>query len=386
MRLRLTWHSSGHPSSQVFTHHPHHVFDRLRLATHARLTLIIQSRLSPATPQWLSPGICPVQSWIITLTINAMRTSAAWLLLAATAVAPGQTLLVLNKEEATLAIVDPRANKIVARIPTGEAPHEITASSDGRLAFVANYGSKTPGSTISVIDLIAKKELRRVDLGPLRRPHGIAYLDGKVYFTAELNKLIGRYDPAANQIDWLLGTGQNTTHMVLPSKDGIYLFTANIGSNTITIIERATGNETIVPVGKGPEGLDLTPDGKQLWTAHSGDGGISIIDIATRQVVETFNIRTKRSNRIKFTPDGKLALISDLSGNELVILDTASRKEVKRINAGKAPEGILIVPDGSRAYIAVSGENQIAILDLKTLEVTGHLGTGSGPDGMAWIN
>jgi YVTN family beta-propeller protein len=315
-----------------------------------------------------------------------MRTSAAWLLLAATTVGPGQTLLVLNKEEATLAIVDPRANKIVARIPTGEAPHEITASSDGKLAFVANYGSKTPGSTISVIDLIAKKELRRVDLGPLRRPHGIAYLDGKVYFTAELNKLIGRYDPAANQIDWLLGTGQNTTHMVLPSKDGIYLFTANIGANTITIIERATGNETIVPVGKGPEGLDLTPDGKQLWTAHSGDGGISIIDIATRQVVETFNIRTKRSNRIKFTPDGKLALISDLSGNELVILDTASRKEVKRINAGKAPEGILIVPDGSRAYIAVSGENQIAILDLKTLEVTGHLGTGSGPDGMAWIN
>jgi len=315
-----------------------------------------------------------------------MRTSAAWLILAAYTAATAQTLLVLNKEEATLTIVDPRANKILARIPTGEAPHEITASTDGKLAFVANYGSKTPGSTISVIDLVAKKELRRVDLGPLRRPHGIAYLDGKVYFTAELNKLIGRYDPAANQIDWLLGTGQNTTHMVLPSKDGIYLFTANIGANTITIIERATGNETIVSVGKGPEGLDLTPDAKQLWTAHSGDGGISIIDIATRQVVETFNIHTKRSNRIKFTPDGKLALVSDLSGSELVVLDAASRKEVKRINVGKAPEGILIVPDGSRAYIAVSGENQIAILDLKTLEVTGHLATGNGPDGMAWIN
>jgi YVTN family beta-propeller protein len=308
------------------------------------------------------------------------------LILAASALAPAQTLLVLNKEDATLAIVDPRSNKILARIPTGEAPHEIAASTDGKLAFAANYGSKTPGNTISVIDLVNKKELRRVDLGPLRKPHGIAYFDGKVYFTAELNKLIGRYDPAVNQIDWLLGTGQNSTHMVLPSKDGNYLFTANIGANTITIIERATGNETVVPVGKGPEGLDLTPDGKQLWTAHSGDSGISIIDIATRQVTGTFNIHTKRSNRIKFTPDGKLVLVSDLSGNELVILDAASRKEIKRINPGKGPEGILIVPDGSRAYIAVSGENQLAILDLKTLEITGHLATGNGPDGMAWVN
>lgn len=301
---------------------------------------------------------------------------------------PSPALLVLNKEESSLAIVDPVSGKVVARVPTGEGPHEVTASTDGKLAFVGNYGVRTPGSTISVIDLAARKELRPVDLGSLRRPHGITFADGKVYFTAEVNKLIGRYDPSSDRIDWLFGTGQNGTHMVLVSKDTDRIFTANIGSDTITIIERASGplgwNEFQIPVGKGPEAIDISPDGKELWTAHSRDGGVSIIDIASKKVIQTFDIATKRSNRLKFTPDGKRVLISDLEGGELVVLDRADRKQVKRMKLGHSPEGILIPPDGLRAYVAVAGDNHVAIIDLQTLEVTGRISTGSGPDGMAW--
>jgi len=276
---------------------------------------------------------------------------------------PNPALLVLNKEDATLAIVDPRDGKVVGLVPTGEAPHEVAASPDGKLAFVANYGARNPGNTISVIDLSAQKELRRVDLGPLRRPHGIIFVDGKVYFTAEVNKLIARYDPVSNKIDWLLGTGQNGTHMVLLSKDA---------------------NQILIPAGKGPEAIDLSPDGRELWTAHSRDGGVSIIDVAAKKVAQTLDVQTKRSNRLKFTPDGRLVLISDLEGGELVVLDRAERKQIKRIQLGRSPEGILIVPDGSHAYVGVAGENNVAVIDLKTLEVTGRISTGSGPDGMAW--
>src|SRR5262252_10431786 len=124
---------------------------------------------------------------------------------------PSPALLVLNKEDATLSIIDPGTLKTVAQIPTGEGPHEIAASDDGKMAFVANYGGRTPGNSISVMDLVAQKEIRRVDLGALRRPHGITFAEGKVWFTAEQNRVIARYDPAANQIDWLLGIGQNGT-------------------------------------------------------------------------------------------------------------------------------------------------------------------------------
>ena len=197
----------------------------------------------------------------------------------------------------------------------GESPHETVASSDGKLAFVSNYGSTTPGSTISVIDLVAQKELRRLDLGTLRRPHGLAYSHGKLYFTCENSKIIGSYDPAADKIDWLLGTGQDTTHMIELNADASELYTANIGSNTVSIIDRAgAGNWSVtnVAVGKGPEAFDITPDGKELWASGSRDGSVSIVDIAQKRVVHTFNLQTKRSNRLRFTPDGKLVLITDL--------------------------------------------------------------------------
>ena len=301
---------------------------------------------------------------------------------------PSPALLVLNKAENSLAIVDPATQKVVARIPTGEGPHEIAASSDGKLAVVTNYGAKTPGHSLSVIDLITQKEIHRVDLGPLGRPHGILFADGKFYFTAELNKLIARYDPATNQLDWLLGVGQNRTHMLVRSKYLNEFFTSNVDSGTVTAIEKSSDpsgwKETNIPVGKAVEGIDISPDDKEVWAANAGDGTVSIIETATSKVIHTIEARTKHSNRLKFTPDGKLALVSDPEANELVILDTATRKITKLLNVGRNPGGILIVPDGSRAYVALAGDNAVAIIDLHTLELAGQIPTGQGPDGLAW--
>ena len=266
-------------------------------------------------------------------------------------------------------------------------------SRDGTLAFVANYGARTPGSTLSVIDLVARKELRRVDVKPLLRPHGLAVADGKVFFTSETEKMIGQYDPASGEIARVFRTGQEGTHMVLVSRDAKKIVAVNIGSNTITALERAPATtntaaagwlETVIPVGRGPEGLDWSPNGKELWTAHSRDGGVSIIDTAMKQVVERLNLQTKRSNRLKFTPDGRRVLVTDLDAGELIVVDATTRKEITRLKLGKSPEGILVAPDGSRAYVAVNGDNNVAIVDLKTLEETGRISTGNGPDGMAW--
>jgi YVTN family beta-propeller protein len=301
---------------------------------------------------------------------------------------PSPALLVLNKAENSLAILDPATQKVVARIATGEGPHEIAASSDGKLAVVTNYGAKDPGHSLSVIDLVAQKEIHRVDLGPLGRPHGVIFADGKFYFTAELNKLIARYDPATNQVDWLLGVGQNRMHMLVRTKYLNEFFTSNVDSGTVTSIEKSTDpsgyKETNITVGKAVEGIDISPDDKEVWAANAGDGTVSIIGTASNKLIHTFDARTKHSNRLKFTPDGKLALISDPATGELVIVDTATRTITKMLNVGQGPGGILIVPDGSHAYVALAGDNAVAVIDLHTLEVSGKIPTGQGPDGLAW--
>ncbi len=303
---------------------------------------------------------------------------------------PSPALLVLEKSDEKLAIIDPGSLKVVGRVPSGGAPHEVVASDDGKFAYISNYNSQQLGQlkTLSVVDLNTQKAMTPVDLGALRAPHGLAFGDGKVYFTAEANKVIGRYDPASRQVDWVLGTGQNVTHMIVLSKDLKTIFTSNIGSDTVCVIEPGSGrsgwNVTPIAVGKGPEGFDLSPDGKEVWAANSGDGTVSVIDVASKKVTATLDLKTKRTNRLKFTPDGKLVLITDDGGGEVVFIDTATRKERKRLQVGKGPEGTLVQPDGAKAYVALSGENAVAVIDLKTLEATGKIATGNEPDGLAW--
>jgi len=311
-----------------------------------------------------------------------------WVAVLSPLAAQGPRLVVLNKEDATLVTVDPASGKILGKVATGEGPHEVAISADGRTAFVGNYGAQTPGSTISVVDLVAMKEVRRVDLSPLRRPHGIAVADGKVYYTSEANRLVARLDPVTFQTDWMMGTGQAATHMVWANPEGTRLYTCNIGSNSMSILERGANplawNVTTIPVGNGPEGFDVTADGRELWAAHSRDGAVSIIDLAQKKVTGTIDVQTKRSNRLKFTLDGKLALVSDLDAGELVVVDVASRQVTKRIPLGRMVEGILMEPGGARAFVAVNGDNYVAVIDLKTLAVTAKFETGRGPDGMAW--
>lgn len=297
-------------------------------------------------------------------------------------------LLVLNKSESTLAIIDPATLKVLARVPTGEAPHELAASADGRFAFVCNYGTgDRPGSTISVIDIDARKEIKRVDLGALLRPHGITESNGKIYFTIEGSRAVARYDPAAGRVDWTMGTGQTGTHMVVAAKTSGKLYTANIGSDTVSAIEPVKGpgvwRIAQVAVGKGPEGIDISPDDREVWVAHRNDGGLSIIDTATDKVKET--IKVGRSPiRVKFTPDGKRVLVSDAQGNEVVVFDAATRKELKRIQVGAVPVGILMQPDGRRAFVASTQANKVSVINLDDLSLAGTIEPGREPDGMAW--
>jgi len=304
---------------------------------------------------------------------------------------PSPALVVLEKADKSLVIIDPTSQKIMARLPAGEDPHEVVASDDGHYAYISNYGAfQNPQHTLSVVDLWEQRALPPIDLGALLAPHGLEWANGKVYFTAEGSKVIGRYDPAAKRVDWVLGIGQNRTHMLVVSKDESRIFTSNVNGDSITVLERdkkgdASGwIETVIPVGKGPEGFDVSADGRELWAANSHDGTVSVIDLASKKVVETIDLRTKSVNRLKFTPDGKMVLLADLGSGDLVVVDVPNRKELKRMNLGHGVAGIQIVPDGSRAFVAVSPDSQVAVVDLKTLTVTGRIATGKGPDGMAW--
>ena len=295
-------------------------------------------------------------------------------------------LLVLLRDASALAIVDPVAGTVLGRIQTVSNPHEVTASADGTLAFVAS-----PSAGISIIDLEAETELRRLEVGPGSEPHDVRFAAGKLYFTAEGYKVIGRYDPLRDKVEWLIGIGQDGTHMLVLSEDHNTIFTANRGSNSVTVVEDVAAGPpnwkvTAIPVGgEFPEGIALSPDGREVWTATRNDGGVSIIDVATKAVIQRLNLNMKDANRLQFTPDGGRVLISDGEDRSLVVLDAMARTEIARLDL--APNAVLVQPDGSQAYAALRGDHSVAVIDLDTLEVTRQIltGPGSGPGCMFWL-
>jgi YVTN family beta-propeller protein len=188
----------------------------------------------------------------------------------------------------------------------------------------------------------------------------------------------------------VLGLGENRTHMLVVDRDLRRIFATDVNSDTVSILERdkdadvSGWKQTRIAVGKGPEGFAVSPDGKELWAANSHDGTVSVVDLASRKVVQTLDLHTKFANRLAFTPDGRLVLISDLGTGDLVVLDARTRAETKRVSLGTGAAGILVAPDGSRAFVAVSRDDYVAVFDLATLSVTGRIVTGRGPDGLAW--
>ena len=298
-----------------------------------------------------------------------------------------QRLLILSKNEQQLSIVDPATLKIVGKVPTGPDPHEVVASSDGTRAYVSNYGGGAY-NTLTVIDLVNRKSLGTIDLGALRGPHGLHFVGGKVWFTAEAAKAIGSYDLPTNKIDLILGSGQDGTHMIYAFPDLSRLVTTNVGSGSVTIFEKRAGprpnwSATTIPAGGRAEGFDVSPDGKQIWAANAQDGTITVIDVATKSAT-SFAANVQGANRLKFTPDGALVLVSTLGGRDLHIIRASDRSEVKRIPVGTGAAGIQIQPDGARAYVACSPDNYVAVVDLKSMQVVGKIDAGKNPDGLAW--
>ncbi len=308
-------------------------------------------------------------------------------------------VLVVNKVKSnanlpgSLAFLDYTSGKVLKTIPVGNEPHEVSVSDDKRFAIVTNTGSyKEPNNSLSLID-IARQEERKIDLGPLWNPHGVIFHKGLFYFTAEGSRSIAAYDPVSDKLVWINGTGQDQTHMLVITNDGKHIVATNRGSNTISIFELRDENplkagawkETILPVGANPEGLDISPDEKQVWIGLRRTGEVVIVDIAEKKVNETFQTELKGIARVKFSLDGKYFIAADPGEGRALIIDPATHKPLQNIATGNGAESIFVHPDGKHILVSITNENNVVEIDLGTMKVARKISGFTGPDAMVWI-
>lgn len=315
------------------------------------------------------------------------------------------TLVVANKAEATVSLVDLASGEVRATLPTGEGPHEVAVSGDGRLALISNYGTRqAPGSTLTLIDVAAARVVRTIDLGEYRRPHGLVWLpDGqRAVVTAEANKALLVIDAIGGTVLFSLSTSQEISHMVALTPDGRRAFVANIGSGSLTAVDLEKRHVIAsVPTGAGAEGVAVTPDGGQVWVTNRAADTVTVLDASSLEVLATLPAPSFPIRAVA-TPDGAHVLVTAARSGDIKVFDAASRRLARAVmlevaaseTAGRlfgdafgsssVPIGIVVTPDGRRAYVAHANADVISVVDLATWQRVGSLRAGKEPDGMGF--
>jgi len=314
-------------------------------------------------------------------------------LIASTAPAQQPRLLVAQKGEQSLAIVDPVAGTVLASVPEGgKTGHEVVASPDGRLAYVPIYGDSgvgkpgTNGTSLVVIDIAAQKVIGSLDFGHGVRPHMPIFgpKDGLLYVTTELDHSISLIDPKALKIVGAITTGQPESHMLALSHDGQRGYTANVGPGTVSVLDIPNRKLlTIIPISNETQRISITPDDRWVFTADQTQPRLAAIDTHTNQVAHWVALPGIAYGTAP-TLDGKFLLVTIPTQNKLAIVEIATMKVVRSIDTPADPEEVLAQPGNQTAWISSVASHTEAELDLATWQITRKIETGKGTDGIAW--
>jgi len=297
------------------------------------------------------------------------------------------TLVVVNKGPSTVTILDVATGNVLARLPTGQGPHEVAMTSDGSTAIVTDYGAREDGSSLTVVDVPGLRVVRTISLGEHARPHGIAVMPGdrRVAVTSERSGHVVIVDLADGEIVKEIPTGHPGSHMLAMVADGQTIYTSNGGDGTVSRLEVGTGTYVEgYDVPARPEAIGVMPDGSEVWVGSNEHGTVSAIDTGTGTVEEVL-AGFEWPYRVLFTPDARLVLLPDLGGNRLRIVDRASREERAVLDfPGAGPQGITLTDDARYAFHSMSQEGRVVIIDVASGEVVRSLEVGEAPDGVAF--
>lgn len=300
------------------------------------------------------------------------------------------TLLVANKADHSVSIINLKDHQVVATLPVGHGPHELAVSPSGKMAAVANYGDKAKiSNSLTILDVAKREKIKDIDLGEFQRPHGMEFMnENEVLVTCETKKTLLKVNISTGAVTEVAKTDQLTSHMVAYSRTDQKAYVANISSGTVSVIDVAK-NVLLrqIPFKPGIEGLAVSPDGRELWVANRNDSTVIAINTQTLEKLTTLPAH-QIAYRVKFLPNGRHVLVSNgLSGN-VSVYDVASKTHLKDIDfitetgPHPVPVGIAVSKDSKWAFVCNSGYNQVVVVNTQDWSIVKRIAVGNGPDGV----
>lgn len=302
-------------------------------------------------------------------------------------------LLVANKGDHTLGIIDPASAKQIATVPEGGVTgHEVAASPDGKTAYVPIYGNSgvgkpgTNGQKMVAIDIASRSIKGTVDFGRGIRPHCpvIGPKDGMLYVTTELDQTISIIDPQTLKIVGTIPTGQPESHMLALSHDGRRGYTANVGPGTVSVLDiQGRKTITVIPISKSTQRIAVSPDDRMVFTADQAAPRLAVIDTATDKIKNWVELPVTAYGTAP-TLDGRWLVVTLPKAHRVGIVDLHTMQLVHTVDVPATPQAVVIRPDNKIAYVSCDADHKIAALSIGDWSVQSLIDAGTDSDGLAW--
>ena len=303
------------------------------------------------------------------------------------------TLLVANKGDHALGIIDIASGKQIATVAEGGVTgHEVIASPDGKTAYVPIYGDSgvgkpgSDGQVMAVIDLAGRKVVKTFDFGKALRPHCplIGPKNGLLYVTTELDNSITILDPKTLKVVGTVPTGQPESHMLVISHDGRRGYTANVGPGTVSVLDLEKRKTlAVIPISPQTQRISISMDDKQVFTSDQTQPRLAVINTATNKIDNWIALPGTGYGTAP-TPDGKWLVVAVPKVNQVAIIDLAAGKVAHTIDVPKSPQESLVRPDGKMAYVSCDASGKIAAIRTSDWKVDSLIDAGKVADGLAW--
>lgn len=303
-------------------------------------------------------------------------------------------LIVANKGDHTMGIIDPIAGRQIATVAVGGVTgHELTVSSDGRTAYIPIYGNSgvgspgTDGSSMAVIDIGGRRVTSRIDFGHAVRPHCVLVnpRNGLLYVTAELDNAVAIVDPRKGGIVGWVPTGQPESHMLAITRDGRRGYTSNVGPGTVSVLDlQARKTLAIIPISRKAQRISLSVDDRMAFTADQTSPRLAVVDTASNQVKHWVSLPATGYGTAP-TRDGRWLLVAVPKAGRVVVVDLHTLLVSRGIGVPSAPQEVLVRPDNQVAYVSCDASRQVAEISLSEWKVNRLIEAGRGVDGLAWV-
>ena len=214
---------------------------------------------------------------------------------------------------------------------------------------------------------------------PWGRPDIAVSGHDRVYAADQTSNTVSVIDPSSNKLLGVirlgnpvpsalspLYTGQLLVHGLGYSPDSKTLAVVSVASNSVTLIETATNKvKGTIYVGRSPHEPFFTTDGRELWVTVRGENYVSVIDPA--RMIESRRIEMANGpGMTMFGPDGRLAFVCSSFTPELTVVEVATHQIVKRVpQASPFCPNIAVTPEDDEVWITLKDVGKVQVFSAR---------------------